>query len=191
MFKNPTINFDALFNPLGNSTCSSPEVVLAFLLYEGGTIHNASDQFISCVYFFFVDFASHPSHRWKSDLYVPTSNSCIFTPIENWTHVYMNLFTRNSPYYHLLKYLLFLLKHPVSWTVTTYVEISWLCTVSFLYVFWSYNLKKNATYGKKKNNSIFKRKWGCIVYVANFMLFELCIVIFLCNKNQQNTHFLH
>jgi len=25
----------------------------------------------------------------------------------------MNLFTRNSPYYHLVKYLLFLLKHPV------------------------------------------------------------------------------
>jgi len=25
----------------------------------------------------------------------------------------MNSFTRNSPYYHLLKYLLFLLKHPV------------------------------------------------------------------------------
>jgi len=25
----------------------------------------------------------------------------------------MNLFTWNSPYYHLLKYLLFLLKHPV------------------------------------------------------------------------------
>ena len=25
----------------------------------------------------------------------------------------MNLFTRNSPYYHLIKYLLFLLKHPV------------------------------------------------------------------------------
>ena len=34
-------------------------------------------------------------------------------PIENWTHVYMNLFTRNSPYYQLLKYLIFLLKHPV------------------------------------------------------------------------------
>jgi hypothetical protein len=27
--------------------------------------------------------------------------------------VYMNLRTRNSPYYHHLKYLLFLLKHPV------------------------------------------------------------------------------
>jgi len=54
----------------------------------------------------------HP-HRQKSDLYAPTSNSCIFTPIENWTHVYMNLFTRNSPYCHLLKYVLFLLKHPV------------------------------------------------------------------------------
>ena len=38
---------------------------------------------------------------------------CISTPTENWTHVYMNLFTRNSSYYHLLKCLLFLLKHPV------------------------------------------------------------------------------
>ena len=37
-------------------------------------------------------------HRQKSDLYAPTSNSCIFTSIENWTHVYMNLFTRNSTY---------------------------------------------------------------------------------------------
>jgi hypothetical protein len=35
------------------------------------------------------------------------------TTIENWTHVYTKLFTRNNPYYHLLKYLLFLLKHPV------------------------------------------------------------------------------
>jgi len=39
----------ALFNPLGDSTCSFPEVVLAFLLYEGSTIHNASDQFVFCV----------------------------------------------------------------------------------------------------------------------------------------------
>ena len=39
--------------------------------------------------------------------------TCIFIPIKNWTHVYMNLFTRNIPYCHLLKYLLFLLKHPV------------------------------------------------------------------------------
>jgi len=45
----------------------------------------------------------HP-HRQKSDLYAPTSNGCIFTPTENWTHVYMNLFTWNSPYYDLLKY---------------------------------------------------------------------------------------
>jgi len=41
------------------------------------------------------------------------SNSCISTCIESWTHIYMNLFTRNSPFYHLLKYLIFLLKHPV------------------------------------------------------------------------------
>jgi hypothetical protein len=54
----------------------------------------------------------HP-HRQKSELYTPNSNSCIFTPIENWTHVYMKLFTRNTQYYQPLKYLPFLLKHPV------------------------------------------------------------------------------
>ena len=117
MLKNSTIDFNALFNSLGNSMCSSSEVVLAFLLYEGSTIRNASDQIVPCVYFFFVDFAFHASPQTKNlkdyGLYAPTSNSCIFTPIENWTHVYKNLFTRNSPYYHLLKYLLFLLKHPV------------------------------------------------------------------------------
>ena len=65
VFKNPTIDFNALFSPLGNSTCSSPEVVLVFLLYEGSTIHIASDQFVSCVYFFFVGFAFHPSPQTK------------------------------------------------------------------------------------------------------------------------------
>jgi hypothetical protein len=96
---------NALFNSLGNSRCSSPQVALTFLLYEGSNIHNASDQFVSGVYFFlfFLRFS----------LYAPTSNICILTPIENWTHFYMNLFALNSPCYHLLKYLLFLLKRPV------------------------------------------------------------------------------
>jgi len=105
--------FQCTFNSLGNSMRSSPEVVLAFLLYEESTIYNASDQFVSCVYVFFVDFAFNPSPQTKSELYAPTSNRCFFTPIENWTYVYMNLFTSNSPYYHLPKYLVFLLKHPV------------------------------------------------------------------------------
>jgi len=61
VFKNSTIDFNALFNSPGNSTCRSLEVVLAFLLYDGSTIHNSSDQFVSCVYIFFVDFAFHPS----------------------------------------------------------------------------------------------------------------------------------
>jgi len=39
--------------------------------------------------------------------------TAVSTHIVNWTHVYMNLFTRKSPYYHLLKYVLFFLKHPV------------------------------------------------------------------------------
>jgi len=35
----------------------------------------------------------------------------------------MNLFTRNSPYYHLLKYLLFLLKHPVGLFVCVFCAL--------------------------------------------------------------------
>jgi hypothetical protein len=50
--KNPTIDFNALFNSLDNSTCRSPDGVLAFLLLDGSTIHNASNQFVSCVYFY-------------------------------------------------------------------------------------------------------------------------------------------
>ena len=57
-------------------------------------------------------FSSILTHK-NQMVYMPTWNSCICTPNENWTHVDTNLFTRNSPYYHLLKYLLFLLKHPV------------------------------------------------------------------------------
>ena len=81
MFKNPTIYFNALFNPLGNSTFSCPEVVLAFLLYEGSTVHNASNQFVSCVYFFFVDF------KWCVRVYV-----CVYIYIYIYIY-YMKLFT--------------------------------------------------------------------------------------------------
>ena len=61
-----------------------------------------------------------------------TSKSCISTPIENWTHVYMKIFTQNSPYYYLLKYLLFLLKHPVY----SDVERTQFTTLSYTLVFY-------------------------------------------------------
>jgi len=54
------------FSSLGNSMCGNPEVVLAYLLYDGSTLHNASDQLVSCVYFFFVDFTFHPSPKTKN-----------------------------------------------------------------------------------------------------------------------------
>ena len=95
-----------------------------------------------CVYFFFVHFDFHPSPQKKSDLYASTSNSCIFTPIENWTHVYMNLFTRNRPYYHLLKYLLFLLKHPVCYNKISLLTV--ICNHSVIFSPWS-NILKWAT----------------------------------------------
>jgi hypothetical protein len=43
----------------------------------------------------------------------------------------MNLFTQNSPYYHLLKYLLFFLKHPV---YVLYVFDAW-CVIYVLMPF--------------------------------------------------------
>jgi len=108
------MDFSELFNPLGNSTCSSPEVVLAFLLETVPNISKLqlpgmqshviqSPECLSSV----SDLRAH----WICTRQLQTSNSCISTPTENWTHVCMNLFTRNCPYYHLLKYLLFLLKH--------------------------------------------------------------------------------
>ena len=125
MFKNPINDFNALFSPLGNSTCSSPEVVLVFLLYEGSTVHNASDQFVSCVYFSLCRLRFSPfihPHRRKSDLYAPTSTTVSSHPLKiGHLFVYMNLFTRNSPYYHLLKYLLFLLKHLIYIYIYIYI----------------------------------------------------------------------
>ena len=96
IFKHPTIDFSALFNLLGNSTCNSPEVVLAFLLYEASPIHNARDQFVSCDYFFFVDFAFHPTSQTISNLNAPILISCISTPIENWTHLYELIYSSES-----------------------------------------------------------------------------------------------
>ena len=95
-------------------------------------------------------FSSIPTDK-KSDLYAPTSNTCIFTPIENWTHVYMNLFTRNSPYYHILKYLLFLLKHPVytiklkfqyhsTWNLTSQTDVLTFVLLCFLRYPWAWRL---------------------------------------------------
>jgi hypothetical protein len=53
---------------------------------------------------------------WKA-FYAYHSKSCISTPTENWTHVFMKLFIRNRPNSHLLKYWLFLPKHPVYWKI--------------------------------------------------------------------------
>jgi hypothetical protein len=85
--QNPTIDFNALFNSLRNSTFSSPEVALAFLLYEGSTIHNASDQFISCVSLFFLDFAFHPSPQTKIGSVRANFKKLYLHSIKNWTHV--------------------------------------------------------------------------------------------------------
>ena len=65
-------------------------------------ITNKCNQYVICLSFI-------PLVR----LFMRNIQTAVFphTHIENWTHVHMNLFTRNIPYYNLLKYLLFLLKH--------------------------------------------------------------------------------
>ena len=74
----------------------------------------------------------------------------------------MNLFTRNSPYYHLLKYLLFLLKHPV------YIYI-------YIYI---YALHVSA-------HTYFHRKASDLSQI--FPLYQCCRVsmVFLINQGKQ------
>ena len=110
MFKNPTIDFNALFNPLGNRTCGPPDVVL---LYDGSTVHNASDQFVLLCLLFLsrLRFSSIPTD--KNLICTRQIQTAVSSHPLKIGHVYMNLFTRNSPHYHLLKYSLFLQEHPV------------------------------------------------------------------------------
>jgi hypothetical protein len=55
-------------------------------------ITNKCNQYVICLCFIFCKafYAQHSN-----------THSCISTPIENRTRVYMNLFARNGPYYHL------------------------------------------------------------------------------------------
>jgi len=114
VFKNPTIDFSVHFSAL----LAIVRVALVRSSWRSSFmraalfIMRATSSSLVFTFSLQTSLFIHP-HRQKSDMHGPISNSCIFTPIENWTHVYMNLLTRNSPYYHLLKYLLFLLKHPV------------------------------------------------------------------------------
>jgi hypothetical protein len=68
-------------------------------------------------------------------------------------HVYMNLFTRNRPYDHLLKYLLFFLKHPVRVCIYR-VTIKEIDTFNVL---------------KRIINDLTKYLHGFVVHVFNFI----------------------
>jgi L-lactate permease len=114
-------NVSVQITPLSTSMHFSPllAIVCVALLRSSWrssflAVHNASDQLhLLCLFLLCrLHFSSIPTDKNLNE-YAPNSNSCIFTPTENWTHDCMNLFAQNSPYYHLLKYLLFLLKHPV------------------------------------------------------------------------------
>jgi len=78
-------------------------------------ITNKCNQYVICLSF--IHFVR---------LFVRDIQTAVSTPTENWTHVYMNLFTRNSPYCHLIKCLLFLLKHLV-YIYIIYIYIYNIC----------------------------------------------------------------
>jgi hypothetical protein len=59
----------------------------------------------------------------------------------------MNLFTWNSPYYHSLKYLLFLLKHSVyEWWPTQCTVYLQFIDISYLCRFWAYHQEVECEY---------------------------------------------
>ena len=82
-----------IFSSLGNSTCNSPEAVLAFLLYDSS---ERPIRLLCLLFLYRLCFSFIPTDKNLKE-YTPASNSYIFTPTENWTHVYMNLFTWKSP----------------------------------------------------------------------------------------------
>jgi len=51
VFKNPTIDFNAIFNSLRNSTCNSPEVVLAFLFVRAALFIMRANNCLLCLLF--------------------------------------------------------------------------------------------------------------------------------------------
>jgi hypothetical protein len=79
------------------------------------------------------------SYHWcELWVYAPASNSCISTANENYTHAYANLFTRNSPYYHL-----FLLKHCVCVCVCMYVCMYvYMYVCIYIYIMWAYHTRR-------------------------------------------------
>jgi hypothetical protein len=74
----------------------------------------------------------------------------------------MNLFTRNSPYYHLLKYLLFLLNHPV-YTIAMFAA-SGLCYI------WEHRTWRK--WGRRVFFSRFRRSLSFDVRFCNIVIFH-------------------
>ena len=58
------------------------------------------------------------------------------------------------------------------------------------YVNWAMKVLLNETLKREQLSSVDLLSFSGQSFNINYMFFEPCIVIYLCNKNQQNTHFL-
>ena len=60
MFENPTVNLNALCSSFAKIACCSSALIFTFL-YAGCRIQNATEQLISCIHLYFVNFALLPT----------------------------------------------------------------------------------------------------------------------------------
>jgi hypothetical protein len=93
--------------------CCSSELIFTFL-YAGSSIQNASQQFVSRIHFYFINFILHPTSKTKIQR-IPTTDSNISPPlnIHNCTHVHNTFLLPQWSRLSHLKYSHFLLNHPI------------------------------------------------------------------------------
>jgi hypothetical protein len=93
MFENPTVSLHALCSSCANIGCCSSELIFAFPNADRN-IQNASEQCVSCIHLSSVNFALRPTPQNKNltELGPGDSSSSVWVPIQNLTHVRINLF---------------------------------------------------------------------------------------------------
>ena len=80
--ENPTVNLSAFCNSCAKISCCSSELFLTFL-FAGSNSQNASEQFVSCTAFSFVNWALHSTKLKSKGVRFGDSSRCILVTIGN------------------------------------------------------------------------------------------------------------
>jgi hypothetical protein len=105
MFENPTVNLNALCNSCAKIACCSSQLIFTFL-YEGSSIQNASEQFVSCIQLSFVNFALHATTELCLEIQTALSRYPFRTRhMFIWTFLLIMTDTINLPKYWITLYM--------------------------------------------------------------------------------------